>query len=63
MPDKIKPEVTFFFRGGKCSTFNCMSLKESPSGYHIYNVMFPFQFLKDVEVRDPDDVLGLKFAI
>lgn len=63
MSTKIKPEVTFFFYGGKFVTFQCMQIKESQSGYHINNVIFPFAFLKDVEVRDPDDVLGLKFAI
>lgn len=63
MSDQIKPEVSFFFRGGKVSTFHCTQIKESQSGYHINNVIFPFEFLKDVEVRDPDNVLGLKFAM
>lgn len=63
MSNQIKPEVSFFFRNGKVTTFQCMQIKESQSGYHINNVMFPFEFLKDVEVRDPDNVLGLAFAI
>lgn len=58
-PETIKAVVTFVFSDKTSMRIGTDSIKESAHAYHIGNLIFPFKFIYDATLQDPDNVLGL----
>lgn len=56
------PLVTVEFTNKSKLSFNTTKINESSNAYHCNNIVFPFKYIRDMVVKDPDNILQLEIA-